>query len=132
MARQVTTGYGNRPPRTRWPNERGGIIAGSAWMVIISLALFFFPLLNGFVGGLVGGYKVGSVGRALSAAVLPAILVAVGLWLLLAVLGLPIIGLLAGVAIGITVALSEVGLFIGAVLGGLIARDLGPLRRLPA
>ena len=61
-----------------------GMVAGAVWMVVLSLALFFVPGLNGLIAGLVGGYLVGSLGRALAAAVLPALLVAVGLWLLLA------------------------------------------------
>ena len=53
-----------------------GIFAGSAWMVPLSMALFFLPLINGLVGGFVGRYKVGSVERALLAAILRAALVA--------------------------------------------------------
>lgn len=133
MERQRTTGYGERLVRLdtpdqgymapRSPQRRSSIVAGTLWMVLISLVLFFFPLINGFVGGLVGGYKVGTVGRALAAALLPALLIAVGLWVLFAVLDLPIIGLLAGAAIGFAVALSEVGLFLGAALGGLMGAN---------
>ena len=32
-------------------------------MVVISLVLFFIPLINGLVAGLVGGYMTGSVRR---------------------------------------------------------------------
>lgn len=121
---------GHGPPLTRLPPERrSGIVAGSLWMVLICLALFFVPLLNGFVGGLVGGYKVGTVRRALTAAVLPAALVAVGLWVLLTLADLPILGLLAGVAVGLAVAISEVGLFIGAALGGVLAANRPPVQR---
>jgi hypothetical protein len=28
-------------------NERGSIVGGSVWMVVITLALFFLPLLSG-------------------------------------------------------------------------------------
>jgi hypothetical protein len=118
------------PPLTRLPSERrSSIVAGSAWMVLISLALFFVPLLNGFVGGLVGGYKVGTVGRGLTAAVLPAGVVAVGLWVLLALAELPLLGMLAGVAIGLAVVFSELGLFLGAMVGGLLASNRPPVER---
>ena len=44
-----------------------GVVAGAVWMVVLSLALFFVPGLNGLIAGLVGGYLVGSPGRALAA-----------------------------------------------------------------
>jgi hypothetical protein len=129
-ARLDTGDLSRGPPLTRLPQERrSSIVAGSAWMVLICLVLFFLPLLNGFVGGLVGGYKVGTVRRGLAAAVLPAAVVAVGLWVLLAIADLPLLGLLAGVAIGLAVVFSEIGLFIGAALGGLLAASRPPVER---
>lgn len=104
------------------------VVVGSLWMVGITLLLFFLPLVNGLVGGLVGGYKVGSPGRALIASILPGLAVAVGLWLLLAAFDLPIVGLFAGLAGGIAVLLSEVGLLVGALGGGLLARTRAPVR----
>jgi len=130
-ASKLDTGDLSRgPPLTRLaPERRSSLVAGSAWMVLISLLLFFVPLLNGFVGGLIGGYKVGTVGRGLTAALLPAVVVAVGLWALLALAELPLVGMLAGVAIGLAVVFSELGLFLGAVVGGLIAANRPPVER---
>jgi len=130
-AAKLDTGDLSRgPPLTRLaPERRSSIVAGSAWMVLISLLLFFVPLLNGFVGGLVGGYKVGTVSRGLAAAVLPAVVVGVGLWVLLAIADLPVLGMLAGVAIGLAVVFSEIGLFLGAVLGGVLAANRPPAER---
>ena len=91
------------------------------WMVGISLVLFFIPALNGLIGGAVGGYKAGSVKRGLSAAVLPAIIAGLGIWVLLAVLALPVLGFFAGVAIGIWALLSSIGLLVGAAIGGAMA-----------
>jgi hypothetical protein len=79
--------------------------------------LFFVPAVNGVIAGLVGGYLVGTLGRAMAAAVLPALIVALGLWALLTVFGLPVIGFFAGAAVTILIVLSEIGLFLGAVLG---------------
>ncbi len=87
-------------------------------MVFLSLALFFVPLVNGLIAGAVGGYKVGGVGRALVAAILPAVVVAGGLWIAFAFLDAPIWGFLAGTAVGLIILLADVGLFIGAVIGG--------------
>jgi hypothetical protein len=95
--------------------------AASFWMVVITLALFFLPLINGLVGGFVGGYMVGTVGRALAAAVLPAGVAAVGLWALFALFDAPLVGLFAGSAVALLVLVADVGLFVGAVLGALFS-----------
>lgn len=98
--------------------DEGRILVPALWMVGISLVLFFLPVINGLIGGFVGGIKAGSVKHALIAAVLPAVAVAVGLWILLSLLSMPIIGLFAGTTVGIWILLSDIGLFIGAAIGG--------------
>ncbi len=90
-------------------------------MVAISLALFFLPLINGLVGGLVGGYRVGSVRRGLIAAFVPAVLASLGLWGILALLDHPVIGLIAGATTAVVVILADLGIFIGAAIGGKMA-----------
>ena len=106
------------PLETSLPHDHHtSVVAGALWMVGLSLALFFVPGFNGLIAGLVGGYLVGSIGRAVAAAVLPALVVAFGLWVLLAALGMPILGFFAGGAITILIVLSELGLFLGAALG---------------
>ena len=102
-------------------DRRTNVVAGALWMVGITLALFFLPLLNGLVGGFVGGYKVGSMKRALAAAVLPAVVAAMGLWVIFTILGSPIFGILAGTALGAIIAMSEIGIFVGAAVGGYTA-----------
>lgn len=99
-------------------NDNTNVAIGALWMVGITLALFFLPTLNGLIAGFVGGYKVGTVKRALAAAILPGIVAAVGLWVIFAILGSPIFGVLAGSALLLMIGLSEIGLFIGAALGG--------------
>lgn len=108
-------------PVTHPEEDRSNVIAGSVWMVVISLALFFLPAINGFVGGLVGGYKVGSVGRALVAAIIPALLVAGGMWILLAMFDLPVLGFFAGIGVAILVVLAGMSMFLGALVGGLLS-----------
>ena len=68
------------------------------------------------IAGLVGGYLVGSLGRAMTAAVLPALIVAVGLWVLLAAVGMPILRFFAGAAITVLIVL--------AILNTLYGRSL--------
>lgn len=102
-------------------DENTNIAVGAAWMVGITVALFFLPTLNGLIGGFIGGYKVGTLRRALLAAILPAVVSAAGLWVVFAVLGSPIFGVLAGSALALMIGLSELGLFLGAALGGYTA-----------
>lgn len=99
------------------------IFVCALWMIGISLLLFFLPALNGLIGGGVGGYKAGSVGRGLAAAVLPAIIVGAAIWVLLAMFNAPVLGFISGLAVGIWALISSIGLLIGALIGGAIAPD---------
>ena len=94
-------------------------------MVVITIALFFLPLVNGLIGGLVGGYKVGGWKRALGAAVLPAVVASVGLWVLIAALGAPVWGFVAGTALAVIILLADLGIFVGAIIGGKAAEARG-------
>lgn len=104
------------------PTTRSSVLTASLWMVGITLLLFFLPGVNGLVGGAVGGYKAGTVGRGLAAAVLPAVVAAIGLWVLLAALSLPVLGFLAGAATGVVILLADVGMFLGAAVGGAVSQ----------
>lgn len=101
--------------------DRASIVVSSIWMIVVSMLLFFLPAINGLIGGTVGGYKAGSVGRALSAAILPAVVVGIGLWVLLALFELPLIGFIGGVAVGVWALFSSIGVLIGALVGGIMA-----------
>lgn len=101
------------------------IIVSSLWMIVISLVLFFLPALNGLIGGAVGGYKAGSAGRGLTAAVLPSIVVGLVLWGLFAIFDAPVIGFLGGLAVGLWALISSIGLLIGALVGGAMAPARG-------
>ena len=79
-------------------SDRTNVVVASAWMVGISLLLFFLPLVNGLIGGAVGGYKAGTPKRGLLAALIPSLLVAAGLWAIFAVFGGPVMGFFAGAA----------------------------------
>lgn len=101
------------------------IVASSFWMVLISLVLFFLPAINGLIGGAVGGYKAGSAGRGVTAAILPSVVVGLGLWAIFAIFDAPILGLFGGLAMGVWALISSIGLLIGAALGGAIAPPRG-------
>lgn len=98
-------------------------MVGSLWMVVIGLALMFIPVVNGLIAGLVGGYKVGSVKRGLIAALLPSLAIGILLWVVLLTLGLPVVGALAGIGIALLVIGADLGLFLGAAIGGMIGRQ---------
>lgn len=97
------------------------LVVCALWMVIISVLLFFLPVINGLIGGGVGGYMAGSARRGLGAAVLPAIAAGIGIWLLLAVFNAPVLGFFAGLAFGLWALISSIGLLIGALIGGAVA-----------
>ena len=101
------------------------IFVSSLWMIVISLVLFFLPALNGLIGGAVGGYKAGSAGRGITAAVLPSIVVGILLWGLFALFDAPVIGFFGGLAVGLWALISSIGLLIGALIGGAVAPSRG-------
>jgi hypothetical protein len=101
---------------------RGSILGAIIWMFIISLLLFWLPVVGPLVAGIVGGKKSGGIGNALLAVFLPAIVFGILLFFVATSLtGLPIIGALAGAG-GLILALAHVGpLLIGAIIGGILA-----------
>lgn len=102
--------------------DRGSVVAGAIWMLVISLLLFWLPLIGPLLAGIVGGKRAGGVGEAILAAFLPALGIAVFVTVLGTAVGLPIIGALSGVAAFATVAGATIGpLLLGAILGGIMA-----------
>lgn len=103
-------------------SQQGSLIMAMVWMALISLVLFWLPFFGPFIAGVVGGKTAGGVGRGLLAAVLPALMLGVALFLLsTAITGLPLIGLVAGGGAALLVALQGIPLFLGAFIGGLLA-----------
>jgi hypothetical protein len=49
-------------------------VSAAAWMVPVSVILYFVPLLNGVIGGMVGGYRVPRMRPAILAGVLSGML----------------------------------------------------------
>jgi hypothetical protein len=101
---------------------KGGIGSAVVWMLVLSILLFWLPVLGLFIAGLVGGRKAGSLGRGVVAALVPAIVVGGLAFLLATVLtGMPILGFIAGLGAGALVVASVVPLLLGAALGGALA-----------
>jgi hypothetical protein len=102
--------------------EKGGLAAAMVWMLVLSLLLFWLPVLGMFIAGLVGGRKAGSVGTAIAAALLPAMVVAVVMFFMATALtGMPVLGAIAGFGAGVFVVANVVPLLVGAVVGGILA-----------
>jgi hypothetical protein len=106
---------------------RGSVPRAMAWMLGLSVILFWIPFLGGLVAGFVGGRKAGGVGPALAAALLPGLILFVATVLLGALLGwIPVLGQIVGVLanLGAWVLgfVNIVPLLIGAMIGGATAR----------
>jgi hypothetical protein len=104
------------------PRPPGSLASAINWMGGLSLLLFWMPVVGPLIAGLVGGVKAGTVGRAVTAVFLPAILTGA-----LAAAGVTYLsdwypwGLLAGLGAVVFSLLNVVPLFAGAVLGAVVA-----------
>jgi hypothetical protein len=93
-----------------------------AWMFVLSLLLFWLPVLGMFIAGLVGGRKAGKVGTAVAAALMPALVVAVVMFFMATALtGMPVLGAIAAFGAVVLVVANVVPLIAGAVVGGILA-----------
>lgn len=101
--------------------RQGSILLAMIWMALISLLLFWLPLLGPLIAGIVGGKTAGSVGRGFVAALLPSALLAVLLFVFgTALTGVPLIGILAGAGVFVLVVFQSGPLIVGALIGGLL------------
>ncbi|HIM08781.1 MAG TPA: hypothetical protein EYG49_09655 [Gammaproteobacteria bacterium] len=102
--------------------NNGSIVLGMFWMFVISLLLFWLPGIGSLIAGVVGGKQAGGVITGILAALLPGIVVALGLFFAGTILTtLPVIGaVLAGGGLLLYV-LYIPPLLIGALIGGLLA-----------
>jgi hypothetical protein len=110
--------------------KEGSILTGLVWMFVLSVLLFWLPLLGPLIAGFVGGKKSGSLGNALWAAFLPGILFAVLMFVFASSLtGMPLLGAVAGSG-AFFLSMAGIGpLLLGAVIGGLVATPAQPAAR---
>ncbi len=101
---------------------KGSVGSAMVWMFVISLLLFWLPVLGPLIAGFVGGRKAGGLGAAIVAVFLPGIIFFVILFLLAASLvGIPLIGVAAGMG-GLMLSVIHVGpMLVGAIIGGATA-----------
>jgi len=101
----------------------GGAMIGMVWMFLISILLFWLPVLGAFIAGIIGGKKSGGIGSAFAAVFLPSIIFGIILFSIATSLsGIPMIGAIAGGG-GFILSLAHIGpLLVGAVIGGALAK----------
>ena len=103
------------------PNRPGSVGSAIAWMFLLSILLFWLPLIGPLVAGFVGGRKAGSLGNAILAVFLPGIVFGLALFFLGSVLiGIPLFGFIAGAG-GFVLVLAHLGpLLLGAIVGAIV------------
>ncbi|CAN5800298.1 hypothetical protein BH23ACT12_BH23ACT12_22970 [soil metagenome] len=102
--------------------DRGSIFSAALWMIGLSLALLWLPVLGPGIAGFVGGMKARTMGKAMVAALVPAILLGAVVGLVLLAFDLPLIGTIAGIGVFIAILVQDVPMFIGAALGAGLGR----------
>lgn len=99
------------------------------WMGGLALLLFWLPVAGPLVAGLVGGWKAGSVARAVAAVFLPAIMLFVMTFVGVTYLADAFWGFLAGAGAA-AISLFNLGPLLLGALGGGLAAELRTWRRL--
>ncbi len=102
--------------------DRGSLTRATLWMIGLSIALFWLPILGPAIAGFVGGTRAKTIGKALIAALLPAVLLGAAVAAVLLLFDLPLIGTIAGIGIFIVILAEDVPMFAGAALGALVTR----------
>ncbi len=105
--------------------KNGSVFSGMMWMILLSVLLFWLPILGPLLAGIVGGKKSGGVLRGLAACVLPIIILSGLVWLSFVVVGLPfhgfvVAGMLAG-SLTTYLVFHNFALVCGAIVGGALA-----------
>lgn len=102
--------------------NKGSLLAGTFWMIILSVLLVWLPGLGPLIAGIVGGKLSGDVLTGLLAALLPGILLGIGLFFFGTFFtGLPVIGALLAGSTMILYLFYVPPLLLGALIGGLLA-----------
>ncbi|MBV8436253.1 MAG: hypothetical protein JOY95_01920 [Silvibacterium sp.] len=90
-------------------------------MFVLSILLFWLPIVGPFIAGFVGGRKAGTLGDAILAVILPGLIFAGILFFLGTMLTMvPLLGFIAGAG-GLALAFAHIGpLLIGAIIGAAV------------
>lgn len=101
--------------------REGSVASAALWMFLLSILLFWLPIVGPLIAGFVGGRKAGSLGNAILAVFLPAIVFGIALFFLATLLtGFPLLAFAASAG-GFALASAHVGpLLLGALLGAVV------------
>ncbi len=96
----------------------GSVGSATIWMFVLSILLFWLPIIGPLIAGFVGGRKAGGVGNAILAAFIPGIIFGVVLFFAATLLtGFPLLAFAASAG-GFVLASAHIGpLLLGAILG---------------
>ena len=102
-------------------NRPGSLGSAIVWMFVLSILLFWLPVVGPLIAGFVGGRKAGSLGNAILAVFLPGVVAGVALFFFASLLtGLPLVGFFAGAG-GFALAAIHIGpLLLGAIVGAIV------------
>lgn len=101
-----------------YSGREGSVGRATVWMAVLSVLLFWAPLVGPLVAGFVGGRMAGGTGPAVLAAVLPAVLAAALFLLVGSLFALPVLGAIVGTGIFAVVLVESLPLILGAAVGG--------------
>ena len=82
---------GEPDPVEEYPSEKR-VVSGSFRMLAVTTALFFLPIANGVIGGLIGGLRVGSARAAIMSALGPLLFASCFLWMIYTFVPIPMSG----------------------------------------
>jgi hypothetical protein len=101
--------------------RQGSVGSAMMWMFVLSVLLFWLPIIGPLIAGFVGGRKAGSLSNAVLAVILPGLIISVGLFFLASLLtGLPILGAIAGAG-GLVLAFAHIGpMLLAAIVGAVL------------
>ena len=102
--------------------KNGSIPLAMLVMILVSILLCWLPVIGPLIAGFIGGKKAGSIGSAILAVFLPAIILGILLFSFASVIsGIPLIGAIAGSG-GLLLSLVGIGpLLLGAIIGGAVS-----------
>jgi hypothetical protein len=101
--------------------RHGSIASAIIWMFVLSILLFWLPIIGPLIAGFVGGRKAGTVGDAILAVILPGVVFGVIFFFLATLMtGIPLLGFIAGAGAAALVFAHVGPLLIGAILGALL------------
>lgn len=100
--------------------RKAPLIVGGVWMLGMCVLLYFIPVINGLVGGLIGGYKVGTWRRALVTVVLAVVASSFVLTLVYGVMDLSLLIPVGNMSPRTLIIGTAAALIVGAVVGSLV------------